>query len=78
MERLIAAGIFLMMLGFFAVLAGVLLSAGKGSDAQVKGGGVIFLGPIPLVFGSDRQTAVTAAVIGLALMAAYWLLFMRG
>jgi len=72
MEKLILAGVALMLLGFVVTAAGVLLSAVGGEKTSVKTGGVVFLGPIPVVFGSDRNTAVTAAVLGLMLMAAYY------
>jgi uncharacterized protein (TIGR00304 family) len=71
---IIAAGITLIAIGVLIVFAGILLSA-KNSDTTVRGGGVIFLGPIPLIFGSDKKSALTISLIGLALMiVAYFLL----
>jgi len=55
MEGLIGVGLMLILLGFMVVAAGILLSSGKSGNSEVKGGGVIFLGPIPLVFGSQPE-----------------------
>lgn len=45
---------------------------------ETRGGGVILLGPIPIVLGTDRRTALLAAVGGilllLGLIAYFWLL----
>lgn len=37
-------------------------------ESKVKGGGVIMLGPIPIIFGSDKESAKTAAILALILM----------
>ncbi|MBD3389103.1 MAG: DUF131 domain-containing protein [Candidatus Altiarchaeales archaeon] len=77
MDRLIGVGLAVILAGFMLVAAGVVVSALKGGDASVKGGGVLFIGPIPVVFGTDRGSAVAAAVIGLSLMVMYYLLSRR-
>ncbi len=58
--------------GLLLVLAGVLLvvvglfRAGRRGGSDVKGGGVVLIGPIPIVFGSDAKWASVA--IGLAIV----------
>lgn len=42
---------------------------------RVEGGAVIMIGPIPLVFGSDKRMALVAMVLALALMVV-WLIFL--
>jgi uncharacterized protein (TIGR00304 family) len=37
-------------------------------EAKIKGGGVIMLGPIPIIFGSDKESAKTAAILAIILM----------
>jgi uncharacterized protein (TIGR00304 family) len=74
---LISLGILVVFLGFVIILAGILfagLGSSSSSRASVHGGGVFFIGPIPVVFGTDRNTAFTAAAVGLALMIAYYFL----
>jgi len=73
---LILAGFALIVVGLAAVFGGTLL-ASKDGKTDVRGGGVIFLGPIPIVFGTDKRSAVTVAVIALVLMIAYYVFFRR-
>ncbi|MFH1789203.1 MAG: DUF131 domain-containing protein [Candidatus Altiarchaeota archaeon] len=71
---LVTAGIALIMTGFIIVFIGLMASS-KNAETQVSGAGVIFLGPIPLIFGTDRRSAVIVSALGLALMlAAYAML----
>jgi len=35
---------------------------------EVKGGGVIMIGPIPIIFGTDRRSAETAIILAIILM----------
>ena len=46
-------------------------------ESEVKGGGVIMLGPIPIIFGSDKESAKTAAILAIILMLLS-LLILRG
>jgi len=75
---LIGAGIALILIGFLLVLIGTLISAfGEG---DVEGGGVIMIGPIPIVFGTGRGAtlAMVLAVILMALWVIGALLMRRG
>jgi uncharacterized protein (TIGR00304 family) len=40
----------------------------KGPGKIVKGGGIIFIGPIPIVFGSDKRFAIIAILLAIVLM----------
>mgnify|MGYP000978759026 FL=1 len=35
---------------------------------EIKAGGVIMLGPIPIIFGSDKESASTVAILAIILM----------
>ena len=37
-------------------------------ESEIKTGGVIMIGPIPIIFGSDKESAKTAAVLAIILM----------
>ncbi len=50
--------------------------AGAGLRSVVKATGVIFIGPIPVVIGSDSKTALYAALIALALVTVVLLLLL--
>jgi uncharacterized protein (TIGR00304 family) len=73
---LIFTGVLIIML---AVLLLSVLSAKKG---RVKGGGAIIIGPIPIIFGTDKKSLKTVLLLSLALtvllvvaMVMYYLLF---
>lgn len=76
MNWLINIGVLLAITGILAIAAGVLYSALRG-DSNVSAGGVVFIGPIPIVFGSDRKTAYSAAVLGIILMVVYYLVYRK-
>lgn len=70
MLDLVAAGLALVLAGL-AVVAFVLLSGSGGTKEGVKGGGVVMIGPIPIVFGSDWRWASVAIALALVLVVVY-------
>jgi uncharacterized protein (TIGR00304 family) len=58
-------GMALLLVGFGVVVVALLSSGGKG---EVKGGGVVLVGPIPIVFGSDAKWATVAIVLAMVLV----------
>jgi len=77
-SSLIYLGLAAIILGFLLVAAGALFSALSGSEkTQVRGGGVVFIGPIPILFGTDKGSVVSVALLSLAVMVAFYLLFYR-
>jgi len=67
MVEIATLGLALILLGFGVVAAGVLLSS-RGGKSNARGAGVIMIGPIPLVFGSDWRWASVAIVLALLLV----------
>lgn len=68
---------FLFNIGFLLALAGfalaiaaifvaILRSAKK--TGQVRGGGVVMIGPVPIVFGTDKESARILMLLGIVLM----------
>ncbi|MCC4769081.1 DUF131 domain-containing protein [Methanosarcina sp. DH2] len=43
--------------------------------SRIRGGGVIMLGPIPIIFGSDGESAKTATILAIILMILSLLIF---
>ena len=43
---------------------------------EVRGGGIIMLGPIPIIFGSDNKSTQTLVLLTIILMMLYFLIFM--
>ena len=69
----------LVFVGAGIILAGVLIvflatvMSGRSSEpregrTEVKGGGVVMIGPIPIVFGSDAKWATLAMAVAIALI----------
>jgi uncharacterized protein (TIGR00304 family) len=67
MNSMIAIGIALIFIGFILVAAGIFFSTG-GSAGEVHGGGIIMIGPIPVVFGTDRESATLLIVLAIILI----------
>jgi len=69
------------MLGFLLLISGSLGSMFKNSGEQesrgadVKGGGIIMIGPIPIVFGSDKSSVHTLLILAIVLMVLYFIVF---
>ncbi|HNR26043.1 MAG TPA: TIGR00304 family protein [Methanobacteriaceae archaeon] len=82
-EYLVTIGAVAIILGILLLIVGtVLLSQGKGegsakSTSQVRGGGVIMIGPIPIIFGSDKGSVVLVVILAIILMFLSYLIFYR-
>jgi len=82
-QELVNLGFTIIFLGFAVAFLGVLLMAIRGRTAggKVKGGGAILVGPIPIVFGTDRESmkiililAIVLTVILVAVTIVPWIL----
>ena len=78
MQRLLAAGLLIFLLGF------ALIVVGSATQGGASAGGVIFIGPFPITFGSGpngSSLALVSVVIGgvmLALVILWgWLMVMK-
>jgi uncharacterized protein (TIGR00304 family) len=82
-EYLITIGVLVIILGILLLLVGsVLLSSGKGeestkSTSQIRGGGVVMIGPIPIIFGTDKGSVMVVVILAIILMVISYLLFYR-
>lgn len=69
---LVTIGIMLIILGFFFIILGMMRakeSAGEEiTQEKVKGGGVILIGPVPIVFGTDKRYALLLMILAIVLM----------
>ena len=65
---LYALGVALIFVGVIViVVAAVLLSVSGAGKGKVKGGGVIIIGPVPIIFGTDKKSLKTVLLLSLAL-----------
>ena len=66
----LALGIALIFIGvLIIVLAVLLLSVSSVKKGKVKGGGAIIIGPVPIIFGTDKESLRTVLLLSLALTA---------
>ncbi len=78
-----AFGLGLIFVGIIVIIFAIILVSLRGSTKErVKGAGVIMIGPIPIIFGTDKKSVKTVLVLAITLIAAliiamlvyYWLL----
>jgi len=67
MVDLVLAGFLLVLVGFGVVVV-AMLSQGRKEGGEVKGGGVVMIGPVPIIFGSDMKWASVAIVLAIILI----------
>jgi len=68
-ETLYGLGIALTFAGILVVLVAIILlfiSSVKGKS-KVKGGGAIIIGPLPIVFGTDKESIKTVLLLSITL-----------
>ncbi|MDP3624502.1 MAG: TIGR00304 family protein [Methanobacteriaceae archaeon] len=83
-------GSTLVNIGFFVVVTGILIiflgsmiqstsseNTKESSNSEIKTGGVILIGPIPIIFGNDKNMLVTSVILGVILMLVAYFLFYR-
>jgi uncharacterized protein (TIGR00304 family) len=62
-------GLLLALVGFgvgiLAIFVAILRSAG--ATGQVRGGGVVMIGPVPIVFGTDKESVRILILLGIVL-----------
>ncbi len=68
---LFIAGFLLIFIGFIIVFLAILLSFLRAVNLRnkVKGGALIMIGPIPIVFGTDKETVKILLVLSIILIA---------
>jgi uncharacterized protein (TIGR00304 family) len=69
-----AVGVALIVLGVLVILFAVFRHSGPTDEngqetkgGRVKGGGVVIIGPVPIVFGSDKKTVKSLLVLSIVL-----------
>ncbi|UTB32578.1 MAG: TIGR00304 family protein [Methanobacterium sp. ERen5] len=82
---LILTGFGVVMLGIVMIFLGTLLQSSSdnqlnsdGSNTNIQTGGVIMIGPIPIIFGNNKGMVGVSVAFAIVLMVIYFLLFYRG
>lgn len=74
---ILTVGFLLIFLGILLVILGAFVTGVKGKDAEVRGGGVVLIGPFPIIFGSDPQAAKTVILLAILLILVAFFFFTR-
>jgi uncharacterized protein (TIGR00304 family) len=78
-----AIGIALIIVGIIVIVATIIVaSMGGTKKSKVRGAGVIMIGPVPIIFGTDKKSVKAVLALALALtivvliiiVVNYWLL----
>jgi len=71
-QLLSSIGVALILIGFavaFIAMIWLALTGAKGSKGRVKGGGAVIIGPIPIVFGTDKESIKIILILSIVLIA---------
>ncbi len=68
------AGMVLVLVGL-GVVALAMFSGGRQGQTEVRGGGVVMVGPVPIIFGSDMRWASVAILLAIVLVLLTLLLY---
>jgi uncharacterized protein (TIGR00304 family) len=78
-QLLWSIGLTLIVAGFVLVFVATILLSLKGSSGKgkVKAGGVVIIGPVPIIFGTDKQTVKALLILSIILVTLLliWLVF---
>ncbi len=76
-------GIAIVIVGVIVIVTAIILSSlGSSKKSKVRGAGVIMIGPIPIIFGTDKKSVKSVLALTLSLTIVvliitvlyYWLL----
>ena len=67
MADLATMGVLVALVGIGVMIASV-ASHEKGTGGDVRGGAVVMIGPVPIIFGSDAKWASAAIILAVILM----------
>ena len=64
-------GVALVLLGFalaFIAMIWLVFSGARNGRTKIKGGGAVIIGPIPIVFGTDKESVKVILVLSIVLV----------
>lgn len=70
-NQLFNIGMMLFLAGFVIIFVAavlLILATAKGK-AKIRGGGVLIIGPFPIVFGTDKESVKTLLLLSIVLIA---------
>jgi len=67
-SELVTMGFLLVFIGMILIFIGMLTGITKETRGEVKGGGIILIGPFPIIFGSDTESVKTIILLTILLI----------
>ena len=75
-SELIFAGFIVILIGMILIFVGMLSGITK-AKGEVKGGGIILIGPFPIIFGTDKESVRGIILLTIVLIIVVLLFFTR-
>jgi len=67
----LSVGVALVLIGFavaFIAMIWLILAGAKSGKGMVRGGGAVIIGPIPIIFGTDKESIKIILVLSIVLV----------
>ncbi len=72
-------GLLLVLAGFALVFVGIVVSVARSllseGDVEAEAGGVVFVGPIPIVFGTSKGVVWMALAIAIVMLVFFFVFY---
>jgi len=75
-STLLISGIIFVFVGVILMIIGSILQSASKSG-EVHTGGIVLIGPIPIIFGNDKSLIIAAVIFAIIIMVLWYLLFYR-
>lgn len=76
-SAIVLTGIIVIFIGVILVVIGTAMQS-TSQKGDVHTGGVILIGPIPIIFGNDRSLVIGAMIFAVVIIILWYLLIYRG
>ena len=79
-DSLILIGITAIVIGMILIFLGTALQTTAKTEKreQIKTGGIVLIGPIPIIFGNDKGMIIIGIIAAIIIIILTYLLFYRG
>lgn len=67
MLLILLLGIVITIIGILLIILSMFLSTEKESESKIEYGGVLIIGPLPIVFGNRTKSAIIALILAIVL-----------
>ncbi len=76
-STVLISGIIFVFIGVLLMMIGSVMQSSSSKTGEVHTGGVILIGPIPIIFGNDKSLIIVGVVFAIIIMILWYILFYR-